>query len=162
MFAKKKPPPDFQDILKSMFTTAYSILGNQADAEDAVQDMAMKYLNKRPKVKETLRGYLLRMVYYHCIDLLRKKKILISLELVAEPVAENVMDDQAFPLEEGLIELAPTDRLVLDLFYRENMSLEEIASVMDASSGAIKVKLHRARQRLRKIFIQKGVHYERV
>ena len=45
--------------------------------------------------------------------------------------------------------LLPDDSLILTLFYQGEQSLEEIAQVTGFEANTVKVKLHRARQRLR-------------
>lgn len=45
--------------------------------------------------------------------------------------------------------LSPEDAQVITLFYKGEQSLDEIAQVMGQETNAVKVRLHRARQRLR-------------
>ncbi len=51
-------------------------------------------------------------------------------------------------IHNALAHLNATDRLVITLFYLKELSLDEIAEVTSMQANTIKVRLHRARQRL--------------
>lgn len=53
-------------------------------------------------------------------------------------------------LDEALKKLPKEDREIILLFYMENLSYEEIANVLNISIDNVKVKLHRAKEKLRK------------
>jgi RNA polymerase sigma-70 factor (ECF subfamily) len=52
-------------------------------------------------------------------------------------------------IQQAMKMLLPDDSLILTLFYQGEQSLEEIAQVTGYEANTVKVKLHRARQRLR-------------
>jgi RNA polymerase sigma factor (sigma-70 family) len=70
-------------------------------------------------------------------------------------------DDMAAVLDraqitEGLAGVPPCERDVLILFYLQDLSLEECASVLDIPAGTVKSRLFRARRLLRDCLIEKG------
>lgn len=140
--------------LAYLFGIAYNLMGNSADAEDAVQESVCKFLEKRPPLlsAEKVRPYLARTVAHHCLDLLRQQsrhRIRRLAENEVDALAATPIVSDKPDIDSWLARLPAKDRLVLDLFYREEMSLEEIAEVAGDSPGAVKVRLHRARQALR-------------
>jgi RNA polymerase sigma-70 factor (ECF subfamily) len=150
-----------------LFAIAYNLLGNASDAEDAVQESVCKFLQTRPHLEaaDKLRAYLARTVAHHCLDELRHKAKSPCRSLASCEAAQMaaVQENDSTPdsgndgeLESWLRRLPAKDRLVLDLFYREEMSIEKIAEVVGDSTGAVKVRLHRARQALREIAQDKG------
>jgi RNA polymerase sigma-70 factor (ECF subfamily) len=59
-------------------------------------------------------------------------------------------------IAEGLAEIPPCERDVLILFYLQDLSLEECASVLEIPPGTVKSRLFRARRLLRDRLIEKG------
>jgi RNA polymerase sigma-70 factor (ECF subfamily) len=63
---------------------------------------------------------------------------------------ENLISEQQIDLATAIRGLPPIHRAVVHLFYREGMSVEEIASVLGIPAGTIKSRLHHARQALKR------------
>lgn len=57
--------------------------------------------------------------------------------------------DLSFELTDAIRQLPPTHRAVVHLFYREELSLEDIASILDVPVGTVKSRLHNARRALK-------------
>lgn len=161
---------DFLQIARSLphlYGIAYNLLKNQSDAEDAVQETICKFLQKRPtlEIPGKLPWYLGKMVANHCMDLLRRKGRQISLDEIPESSGkeeetsknDDFQKERDIQLASWLSRLPPKDRLVLDLFYREELDLQEIAEILGDTAGAVKVRLHRARGALRKMASREGV-----
>ena len=154
---------EITSIVNYLIGIGYNLLGNVADAEDAVQDVYCKFLGKKPELQESkkLKSYLAKMVSNLCIDILRKKKRpkhkCISLEKIEEP--SHFLKEPDVELASWLARLSPKNRLVIDLFYRENHSIQEIADILGEKGNNVKVRLHRARQSLKAMAFQEGVFY---
>ena len=65
-------------------------------------------------------------------------------------IVEHVSSDQHIDLATAIRGLPPIHRAVVHLFYREEMSVEEIASVLGIPAGTIKSRLHHARDALKR------------
>ncbi len=133
------------------------------DAEEVAQDVfikAYKYLaDFRGAAKFTT--WLYTIVNNTCISFLRKKKLDIH-SLDNEKVFE-VADSQDSGMRANLVEqksrismvneaiglLNPADAEIITLFYKAEQSLEETAQVLGIEVNAAKVRLHRARTRLK-------------
>jgi len=61
--------------------------------------------------------------------------------------AEN--KSRSFYLEQAIGQLLPDDAAIITMFYKGELSLEEIAQAMGMEANTVKVKLFRARQRLK-------------
>jgi RNA polymerase sigma factor (sigma-70 family) len=146
-----------------VFTLALRIVKNREDAEEVAQDVfikAYKYLaDFRGASKFTT--WLYTIVNNTCISFLRKKKLnMYSLD--NEQVFE-VADNQDSGMRANLVEqksklsmvnqaiglLSPDDAQIITLFYKAEQSLEETAQVLGIEVNAAKVRLHRARTRLK-------------
>jgi RNA polymerase sigma factor (sigma-70 family) len=146
-----------------VFTLALRIVKNREDAEEVAQDVfirAYKYLaDFRGASKFTT--WLYTIVNNTCISFLRKKKLnMYSLD--NEKVFE-VADNQDSGMRANQVEqksklsmvnqaiglLSPDDAQIITLFYKAEQSLEETAQVLGIEVNAAKVRLHRARTRLK-------------
>ncbi len=75
----------------------------------------------------------------------------LQLENISSGVENNTAEkkSRSFYLNKAIAELLPDDGMIITLFYNGEQSLEEIATIMGMEAKTIKVKLHRARQRLK-------------
>ncbi len=141
---------DYESLVKdnanNLYRTALAILGHRQEAEDAVQDAFVKYLEKAPKDLENPGGWLMRVLVNGCKSRLRLKWRQVA--QLPEDLAAN--DTQRQELEE-LWQLPPKDRAVIHLFYYVGYSTAEIASMTGQAEGSVRSRLSRARGKLRKL-----------
>jgi RNA polymerase sigma-70 factor (ECF subfamily) len=70
----------------------------------------------------------------------------------APPAHAPATDADAFAhVQSALRHLSPREREVLVLHYFEQQSVEQVATLLDLTRGAVDVRLHRARKRLREV-----------
>lgn len=129
-----------------LFRTALAILGDHAEAEDAVQDTFLKYLEKAPKDVVNPGGWLMRVLVNGCKSRLRLK----WRQVVPLPEDLACSGGERTELEE-LWQLPPKDRAVIHLFYYEGYSTEEIAAMTSCRPGTVRSRLSRARAKLKKL-----------
>lgn len=145
------------------FTIALRYTKNREDAEELAQSAFVKaYLNlKDYRGDAKFSTWLYTIVSSLCLSFLRKKKLEIH-SLDNETVFEradanesNLRSDiieqhsRVSLLNRAIKKLSPDDAKVLTLFYKAEQSLEEIAQILHIEPNNAKVKLHRARQRLK-------------
>jgi len=146
-----------------VFTLALRFTKNREDAEEVSQDIFIKAYRALADFRGASRfsTWLYTIVNTTCITFLRKKK-LETHSLDNEKVFE-VADSQDSGLRANLIEqksriamvnkaialLSSDDAEVITLFYKGEQTLEEIALILGIESNAVKVRLHRARTRLK-------------
>ena len=146
-----------------VFTLSLRIVKNREDAEEVAQDVFIKAYKYLADFRGASRftTWLYTIVNNTCISFLRKKKLDIH-SLDNEKVFE-LADNQDSGLRANLIEqksklgmvnkaiglLNPDDAKIITLFYKAEQSLEETAQVLGIEVNAAKVRLHRARTRLK-------------
>ena len=138
------------------FTIALKIVNNRADAEEVAQDSFIKGFNYLRNFNRQARfsTWLYRIVFNTAISYKRKNRIVtedIEHKHVENPErADSAMEreDKKQFLNKALKKLNEADQLAIQLFYIKEFSLEEVAEMMDQNVNTIKVRIHRARQRL--------------
>lgn len=130
-----------------LYRAALAILGSPQDAEDAVQDAFVKYLEKAPYRLENPGAWLMRVLVNGCKSRLRLawRRVGPLPETLPAPGPEERQE-----LEE-IFALPPADRAVIHLFYYEGYGTEEIAHLTGQTPGAVRTRLSRARGKLRKL-----------
>jgi RNA polymerase sigma-70 factor (ECF subfamily) len=71
-----------------------------------------------------------------------------STDEIRENLGQLDMEDQVKLLNKAIQMLGNEDQLLINLFYRNRQSVDEIASITGLSDANVKVKLHRIRKRL--------------
>ena len=141
------------EIAPSMFRLAFSFCGSRADAEDAVQEVLLKYLRVHrsfDSLDET-RRYLMTATANQCRDLLKspERRRCCALE-ACEPVQGITEDtDVRLEVEQALRSLEPKYRSVIYLFYYEDYTVAQIAATLGVTRTAVTTRLNRARKQLK-------------
>lgn len=137
----------------AMYRTAKAILHNESDVEDAMQEAVCRAFYKICTVKQPkfFKTWLTRVVINCCYDLLRQQKGLVPLEVLPE---EGRTEDMDLPLDvqRTLKALGENDRLVLTLFYLNDIPVKEISSLLSITEGAVKMRLSHGRKKFREIY----------
>ena len=146
-----------------VFTLALRYTSVREDAEEIAQDVFVKAY----KALKDFRGdskfskWLYSIVNTTAITFLRKKKLDVKSldnEHVYEQAESKDSGTNANQVEvkskvemvtKAIQLLSPDDAKLITLFYKAEQSLEEIAQIMDMETNTVKVKLHRARTRLK-------------
>jgi RNA polymerase sigma-70 factor (ECF subfamily) len=134
---------------------AYSIIGNTADAEDAVQEALWKayrgldgYDRARP-----FKGWWFAIVRNCCLNLLEQRRSrprTVPLEHAYQVAARAVRE--AEPLREALAGLTPQHREILQLRYFGGCSYRDLAEALAIPAGTVMSRLHAARLALAAIY----------
>jgi RNA polymerase sigma factor (sigma-70 family) len=146
-----------------VFTLVLRFTKNREDAEEVSQDVFIKAYRALADFKGTAKfsTWLYTIVNNTCITFLRKKKLQthsLDNEKVFELAESHDSGLRANQVEQksrqamvnkaiGL--LAPDDAEVITLFYKAEQTLDEIARILGIEANAAKVRLHRARTRLK-------------
>lgn len=139
---------------KMIFNICYAYTRNHSDAEDIFQDVFMRFydLNKAFSSNEHEKNYLIRMTINYCKDFLRKKKRqrVVSDDNLIQliPSKNDVEIEKANPLI-MIEDLRDTYKDVIVLKYIENMSNQEISSVLNISEVNVRKRLERAIRKLK-------------
>lgn len=136
---------------------AYSLLRDQAAAEDAVQQAFLELVKAAPGIRgdgRSLRAWLYRSVRYRCLDELRRRQRRRE-DLHGEIPDTLVQLDQSpgggGDLEAAMTLLTDQQRQVLFLRHVVGMSGHEVATVLQTNAPAVFATASRAERRLRKL-----------
>lgn len=154
----------YQDYV---FALVLRYIAQREEAEEIAQDVFIKAYRSLASFKGESRfsTWLYTIAHTTCISHLRKKpsghiatdhETMAALPLGGTLAAPTLSErkSQAAMLEQAIGRLSAGDAQVVTLFYQGEQSIEEIARILDASPNTIKVKLHRARGRLREILVR--------
>jgi len=158
----------FRRYRQVAYRVAYRLLGNEADALDAVQEAFVKALTHLPSFegRSTFKTWLLRVVSNASLDLGRQRgrRETLSMDLLAaskcqefEPVILDEPDrglersDLRRKLTEALGQLSPVQRQTFVLHAEAELSYREVADVLGISIGTVMSRLYYARLKLRGI-----------
>lgn len=148
----KKSEPEIRRILavygNMLYRTAYLLLGNPHDVQDALQETLLRYLEKAPVFAsgEHEKAWLLRVTTNCCMDCLRFRKRNAYMEL--EPLRECLPAPEKPHIQE-LYALPTKWKTVLILHYFEGYSVKETGEILGLSESAVKKRLQRARDALK-------------
>lgn len=145
---KKQYEDEVERLAPSLRRIAYSIVRNEHDAQDAVQQALLAVWERRECVEfARLKPYLTRAVMNACRDIQRARQKAIPMkempEMIYQP-PDGVLADAVERLPEEL-------RLPLLLHYMEGYKLAEIAGALGQSLPQVTSRLFRARKRLKRM-----------
>ncbi len=144
------------DEVHDAYRLAGYLLGDAAEAHDAVQDALLKAWRNWSSLRETsaFRPWFSRIVINVCRDRMRRSR---TVRLVAIDTAEEVESADAFAtmflrdeVAAGVARLKPDHRVVVVLHFWQDLTLEQVAQTLDLPIGTVKSRLHAALVALRK------------
>lgn len=145
---KKQYEDEVERLAPSLRRIAYSIVRNEHDAQDAVQQALLAVWARRECVEfARLKPYLTRAVMNACRDIQRARQKAIPMKEMPEmsyQPPDGVLADAVERLPEEL-------RLPLLLHYMERYKLAEIAGALGQSLPQVTSRLFRARKRLKRM-----------
>ena len=138
-----------------IYRYAFRLSGSAQDAEDLAQQTFLQAHEKLHQLREPerVRGWLFTILRTTFLKQCRQRKLepASSVELpideIPEDTDEDWLDEQA--LQSALDELPAEARLVLTMFYFEQLSYKEIAAKLDIKTGTVMSRLARAKSKLR-------------
>lgn len=135
--------------------TATNLLRDRYEAEDVAQEAFLKAFRELPKLREdrAFAGYLYRICVRLCMDRLRLKRAEVA-EFDSVQPSEGRNIENRVVVEKLLALLSPELRATLVLREMEQLSYEEVAEVMRVPVGTVRSRLHTARERFRKLWIE--------
>ena len=146
-----------------VFNLAFRIVNNKEDAEEVAQDSfikAFKYLESFNR-KSKFSTWLYRITFNTAVSKTRKKKVeknsinevpeaLLPIESFEKTFNYLKNEQQKRYINIILGKLNAKERGLVTMYYLEEMPMEEIADSSGLSKSNVKVKIHRARQKLYK------------
>ena len=153
--------------LKTIFNFTYRITGNEKDAEDITQEIFLKVWKNINKfnIEKSFKTWIFSIAKNTCIDYLRKRKDipmsvfddedggnLIQDNLESEePSSEEkiILKENKKMIDETLKELSIIQREIIVMKYVNELSLSEVADIMNMSKDTVKSHHRRALLKMR-------------
>ena len=144
--------PELERLVRTyehtLYRAAAAILGDAHEAEDAVQDTFLAWLERPPVCPDGAhqRAWLLKVTVNGCKSRLRapwrqRTAPLLDSFPAAAPEEQGVM--------EAMLRLRPKDRAAVHLFYYDGYQTGEIAAILGEREGTTRSRLSRARKKLK-------------
>lgn len=142
-----------------MYRTAYSLTGSAADAEDIVQTVFVRLLNRElpPDLSTAPERYLYRATFNLSLNTIRDKKrqvltgnmeVFDTACIAGDASARDATLDRA--LHDAIAMLNPAAAQIVILRYVHDYSLADIAAMLGTTRSTVAVSLFRSRSRLKK------------
>lgn len=162
----------FAQIIDDHKNLVYSILLRMTDDHEEANDLAQEVFVKvyrqlkQFKGKSKLSTWIYKITYFHGLSHLRKQKRWVGEEYYSNAESDdNVEDDIALEEMKGHVaecinRLKPLERTAITLFYLDELSVKDVADIMNISESYVKVTVHRAKKNLKGLI--KKEYYEGV
>lgn len=145
----------------TVFRAAFCYVKNRAEADDIMQDTFLAFLcevrgGKRFRDGEHIRAWLIRTAVNRAKNVLRacRTRLCVPLEQAQELTADEPRAaDDTLPV---LMQLDEKYRLILYMFYYEELSVREIAAALGLTATAVTSRLSRGRKKLAELLTKEG------
>lgn len=147
---KKQFTTQVLEAEKSLYHIAKSILGNDEDCADAMQNAILHAFEKLYTLRDEkyFKTWLTRILINECKHIIRSRKEQIPYEDYYEVQTRAEQEDYS-PVYEAVMELEDHYRTPLILFYVEGFSVKEICQILKLSQSTVKTRLYRGRKLLK-------------
>ncbi len=141
---------EVRDLTDTAFAVSYLIVGNSADAEDAMSEAVLRAFEARGKLKkrDSFRAWFLQILRREAYNVLRRRKRVSPVEELPEGPAPEADNAGRMDLNAALSRLTEDQRTAL-LLQQEGYDLSEIGHILNVPVGTVKSRLSRAKQTLR-------------
>jgi RNA polymerase sigma-70 factor (ECF subfamily) len=155
---------DFDEIYRDhaplVYRTAWGVLGSREDADDVVQTVFLRLLQRESPVEfqKNPCAYLYRAAVNVSLDILkarRRRPVLVEhiekLDVAAPEFDSQRLDDLHQRLFAALDQLSTEAREILILRYMHKKSVAEIGTALGVSRAVVSLRLFRSRARMRRL-----------
>lgn len=140
------------DSERQLYSTAKTILSDDQDCADAIQETIVKAFSKIGSLRNDkyAKTWLVRILINECYTVLRKSSRIVSLEGMRETAEVEMEKKKDYSdLYRAVNSLKEELRLPVILYYIEDFSIREIAQILEITEGAVQKRLARARAKLK-------------
>ena len=147
-----------------VYRSCLKMLGSVQDAEEACQDAFLQVFHKIGQFegRSAFKTWLYRIVYNRCIETRRKaaRRSEIHAKLVEEITQDEIsredpdmQNELTGKVHEVIAKMSGEDCRLVTLRYVSGLSLQEIADVLEIGLSATKMRLYRAQEKFKEIYI---------
>ena len=156
---------NLMDINKTyMYKVAKSILNNNEDIADAIQETILSCYKNIEKLKEIkyFKTWMTRILINKCNDVIRANKNIIYIEQEKEELfnyakkeegySENI--EQSVSLRECFDRLKPDYKIVMIMYYDQGFNSKEISEILNINESTVRTRMARGRDYLREHYLK--------
>ena len=157
--SQRKFVEQFQGLV---FGVCLRMLGHRQDAEDVAQEVFLRTFRNLDRWDQVrpLHPWLLTITANRCRTHLEERgRRPIPVDLHADLLPQRSISqpqDDAEEVQKALLTLRHEYRQCFVLFYQQELSVEEVAEILERPEGTIKIWLYRARKEIAEYFRQRG------
>lgn len=145
-----------------VYRKCLSFVKDDAKAEDFTHDIFLKLVLNLASYKETAKfsTWLYSITYNYCIDQTRISKkysevgLAENFDLPDDDDDSEMAELEAQQLNKAMKEILPEEKSILMMKYQDDMSIKEISDSLHISESAVKMRLLRAKDKLRKVYLE--------
>lgn len=144
-----------------VYRLAITQVGNKEDAQDVFQEVFLRLVRFRERIKseEHLKAWLIRVtincsrkhtgsIWKRRVHFFESEEETEIKDYSTEDEYEKIENEDS-PLKKAVMQLPEIYRIVIYLFYFEDMKVEQISCILHDKESTIKSRLHRARELLK-------------
>jgi RNA polymerase sigma-70 factor (ECF subfamily) len=140
---------DWTGVRDVALSEARAILGPGPDAEDAAQEAAIRAWRRRATCRGAPAAWIRAIARNEALRVVGRRRDEAPLETMGDLAGEVPAPLESRDVRAAVGALEDGDRLLLLLRYWADLTQPEVARATSMPEGTVKVRLHRARQRLR-------------
>ena len=154
--AKRGNEKAFQELIEfeknKLFRIAYLYVKNEADALDIVQDTIYEAFISIKQLKDPsyFSTWISRILINTSLDFIKKNSRVMPMS-----IGDKTPHQETLPLEDKLVLVEAIERLeiqyktVIIFRYYKDLSIKQIAEILECPEGTVKTRLHRAVHQLK-------------
>lgn len=150
----------------TVYRLAYSLVKTRQDAEDVYQEVFLRYIQKEPVFDnaEHEKAWFMRVTINLCKNFWKSAWVRRRSVYDKERYEENMgkecrmpeTEDENMRIIETVKQLPEKYRIVIHLFYYEELSVEQITGITHTRASTVRTQLTRARRLLKELFKEEG------
>ncbi|GAB3501791.1 RNA polymerase sigma factor [Emticicia fontis] len=157
----------YDRYVDKVYRKCLSFVKNEAQAEDFTHDIFLRVVLKLGSFKEHAKfsTWLYSITYNYCMDQVRqtKKQAEVALDenfdLADDGDDLELVEMQTQGLKKALQKIDPDERAILLMKYQDDFSIKEISETFKITESAVKMRLMRTKEKLKKIYTENIVFF---
>lgn len=139
-----------QEMKQQLYRIAFSFFKNEEAALEAIQEVTYRAYSKLGQLRqpEYFRTWLIRIMVNYCISEQKRIQRYVPQTIQDEAGVETDIDTR-IGIEAVIARLEPRYQKIIILKYFEDMTISQIAHILQSPDGTVKTWLHKALQCLR-------------
>jgi RNA polymerase sigma factor (sigma-70 family) len=155
----------YERYCDKVYRKCLSFTKNPVQAEDLTHDIFLKLIVKLSRFQEQAKfsTWLYSITYNYCTDYIRtnntRRELYVDdqwerLDVSGDDGLAELAEMEARQMEQALHQLPPDEQAMLLMKYQDDISIRDIASVTGLTETAVKMRLKRSRDKLRKYYLE--------